>query len=340
MCIPIFVRPLTDTERDALMAGLRSADAFTLRRCQILLASALSERAAQIAHALGCDDQTVRNAIHAFNQRGLDALTEDSSRPHCLHAVFDAVTAERLRSLLHQSPLLFGKPTSVWTLNLAAAVCVSEGVTDARVSDETIRATLRRMRVRWQRAKHWITSPDPGYTRKKATRPADSTGDDASRLGTRLRRRSVVEPGRATETGELGQGKDAAVRGGWSPGERDHDAVPRLVLRTVGGTGENGVAAGLGQCQLACQQGSAGVDRAPQSEGQARRGGDTDRVVFPAGEEPVAQPDRAEVDARQAVDRRTGAIADDRRDRGARLRMVRLSARTAPSFRRGLLIEH
>ncbi len=36
---PIFVRPLSDAEREALEAGLRSSDAFVLRRCQILLAS-------------------------------------------------------------------------------------------------------------------------------------------------------------------------------------------------------------------------------------------------------------------------------------------------------------
>jgi hypothetical protein len=35
---PIFVRPLSDAERESLKAGLRSPDAFTLRRCQILLA--------------------------------------------------------------------------------------------------------------------------------------------------------------------------------------------------------------------------------------------------------------------------------------------------------------
>lgn len=168
MCTPIFVRPLTDRERDALTAGLRSANAFTLRRCQILLASARQERAARIAHALGCDDQTVRNAIHAFNQRGLDALTEGSSRPHRIACAFDAATTERLRALLHQSPRLFDKPTSVWTLDLAAEVCAVHGITRERVSDETIRATLRRMGVRWQRAKHWITSPDPAYARKKS----------------------------------------------------------------------------------------------------------------------------------------------------------------------------
>jgi hypothetical protein len=42
---PIFVRPLEDAEREALKAGLRSKDAFVLRRCQILLASSEGETA-------------------------------------------------------------------------------------------------------------------------------------------------------------------------------------------------------------------------------------------------------------------------------------------------------
>jgi len=67
-----------------------------------------------------------------------------------------------------QSPRLFGKPTGVWTLELAAEVAFETGITATRVSGETIRATLARMGVRWRRAKHWITSPDPEYARKKA----------------------------------------------------------------------------------------------------------------------------------------------------------------------------
>ena len=167
MQAPLLVRPLTESERDILTAGLRSPAGFTLRRCQILLASARQDHVPAIARALGCNTQTVRNAIHAFNRSGLDALSEGSSRPHRITAAFDAAAAERLRALLHQSPRAFGKATSVWTLDLAAAVCVTEGITDERVTGETIRVTLRRLGVRWQRAKQWITSPDPAYRRKK-----------------------------------------------------------------------------------------------------------------------------------------------------------------------------
>lgn len=168
MQAPLLVRPLLDAERQALAAGLRSPDAFVLRRCQILLASARGAHAPAIAHQFGCAEQTVRNVLHAFNRTGLGALRARSSRPRTLHVAFDTERAERLRALLHQSPRAFGKPTSLWTLALAAEVACAEGLTPERVSGETIRVTLGRLGVRWRRAKHWITSPDPGYARKKA----------------------------------------------------------------------------------------------------------------------------------------------------------------------------
>ena len=168
MRAPIFVRPLTDAEREQLERGLRASEAFTLRRCQILLASARGERAAAIGRQLGCDDQTVREAIHAFNTRGGTALRPGSRRAKTIHAAFTPATAEQLRALLHQSPRTFDKPTSLWTLALAADVSFEQGLTPHRVSGETIRATLQRLGVRWKRAKRWLTSPDPEYARKKA----------------------------------------------------------------------------------------------------------------------------------------------------------------------------
>ena len=165
---PIFVRALTEPELDRLEAVRRSTDVYVLRRCQILLASARGERAPRIAATLGCSDQTVRNVLREFERDGLDAcLTRGSSRPHTPRAKVDAATGERLRALLHQSPRTFGKPTGVWTMELAAEVSVAEGITPERVSGETIRQAILRLGVRWKRAKRWITSPDPAYGRKK-----------------------------------------------------------------------------------------------------------------------------------------------------------------------------
>jgi transposase len=117
---------------------------------------------------LGCGSQTVRNAIHAFNERGLDALEAGSSRPKRTRAAFDEESAKAVREMLHRSPREFGRDSSLWTLEMAAQVSFEVGLVERRVSGETIRATLARLLgVRWQRAKRWITSPDPLYERKK-----------------------------------------------------------------------------------------------------------------------------------------------------------------------------
>jgi transposase len=167
MQTPLFIRPLTADERATLETGLRSPSAFTVRRCQILLASAAGQSTTTIARHLRCTDQTVRNTLHAFHQRGGAALQPRSSRPHTTATIFDTATCEALRALLHHSPRTFGQPTSRWTLALAAEVSFSQGLTPRQVSDETIRLALRRLGVTWKRAKHWITSPDPAYVRKK-----------------------------------------------------------------------------------------------------------------------------------------------------------------------------
>jgi transposase len=164
---PLFVRPLTPDEVQTLRAGLRCPSAFTLRRCQILLASAEGLRASEIGARVGCSTQTVRNALRAFAAEGTACLQEKSHRPNSARPAIDDDACERLRALLHRSPRDFGKSTSLWTLELAAEVAFAEGITERQLSDETIRQALKRLGVGWKRAKTWITSPDPAYARKK-----------------------------------------------------------------------------------------------------------------------------------------------------------------------------
>jgi transposase len=165
---PLFIRALSSEEQQALTRGLRSSDTFTMRRCQILLASSRGQRPSEIARNLGCASQTVRNTLKAFGTQGLNCLQAKSRRPKTVQPIFDQEKAEQLRAILHQSPRTFDKPTSVWTLALAAEVCQQQGLTERPVSIELVRQVLKRLGVGWQRAKHWITSPDPEYERKKS----------------------------------------------------------------------------------------------------------------------------------------------------------------------------
>jgi len=163
----MFLRPLTPAERAALEQGLRSPDAFVVRRCQCLLKSAEGLTPRQIQRQLGWTDQTVRNALRAFEKAGLGCLQPQSSRPRSATKTLDDGKLAALKDLLHRSPREFGLPTSRWTLSLMAQVCAAQGLTPTVMSRETLREAVQRLKVGWKRAKRWIDSPDPAYLRKK-----------------------------------------------------------------------------------------------------------------------------------------------------------------------------
>jgi Winged helix-turn helix len=185
---PLYIRHVTDDERAALEAGLHSRDAFAVRRCQILLASAERQKPSRIAQTLRCAPQTVRNVLHAFDARGLACVQRGSNVPITVEPVLNAEKRERLRAILHQSPRTFGQPASVWTLKRLAAVCHEQGLSDTTLSGPTMLDAIARLGVRWQRAKHWIVSPDPAYTRKKTPRPPGPDGRHPSGHRAGLRR--------------------------------------------------------------------------------------------------------------------------------------------------------
>src|SRR5262249_3688332 len=164
---PLFIRALTPAEREQLQAGLRSADAFTLRRCQILLASAAGQRprliAANVAGAAG----TAPNATPASHAEGLRCRAEKSPRPKTAQPLLDPGRHDELYLLLHQSPRLAGQPRSTWTLALVARVCYARGWTPRPLSVEAVRPAVAPPGVPRPRAPPPPPRPDPAYAGKK-----------------------------------------------------------------------------------------------------------------------------------------------------------------------------
>lgn len=172
MPAPLYVRSLSFEEQQTLEKALHDEEAFTLRRAQILRLSAQGKRSGEIAEHLGCCTQTVRNAIHAFHARGLESLQPEKPGPKDPDRIFADHQQERLLEIAHRSPRAFSKHRSRWTLDLLAEVAFEEGLTDHEVSHETIRQAILAMGHSWQRAKHWIQSPDPHYALKKNSETA------------------------------------------------------------------------------------------------------------------------------------------------------------------------
>lgn len=167
MSAPVFVRDLTEAERHALSEAARSENAFTRCRAHVLRFSQHRLVAPKIAEGLGCAHQTVLNVIHDFNERGLESLTPQPKAAPDARRIFDEANRQKLMHIAHQSPRAFGKPRSEWSLEGLAEVAFEEGLTERQVSHETVRQAILAMGVSWQRAKHWIESPDPQYALKK-----------------------------------------------------------------------------------------------------------------------------------------------------------------------------
>jgi transposase len=163
----LFVRELSSEEKKVLQQGLHSSSGFTVRRCQILLSSAEGKTPIQIASAIHCSDQCVREAIHAFNKEGLVCIKEKSHARHDQQTAFDSTGLERLKEIIHLSPRSFRHETSIWTLELLAQTCGGEAVTSRPVNEYSIGRALKEMGISWRRAKHWVRSPDEHYEWKK-----------------------------------------------------------------------------------------------------------------------------------------------------------------------------
>ena len=164
---PLYVQKLTTEEIETLKQGLRSPSAFTVRRSQILLKSNEGQKAQAIAKALHCSDQTVRDAIRAFNKQGLVCLAERSHARHDQVPLIDAAGCARLEELVRLSPRTFGHDTSLWTRPLLAQQLHAEGHVAREVSATSISNALARVGISWRRAKKWVHSPDEQYEHRK-----------------------------------------------------------------------------------------------------------------------------------------------------------------------------
>ena len=143
---------------------------------RFLLARAEGQSTTLIARNLRCTDQTVRNAIHAFHQRGLPApAAAIVARPHTMATIFDV---GGLRSPPDAPPSASPDVRQAHESVDARAGCRGQfrrgphPAAGQRRNDAAGPATGSD----WKRAKHWSTSPDPAYVRKKTARPADPAG--------------------------------------------------------------------------------------------------------------------------------------------------------------------
>jgi transposase len=151
---------------------------------KMIVGSWEGQRTAHISAGLGCHPQTVRDRLHAFNERGRDGL---GMKPGCGRPPrLTPLERSTILALVKLPPP--GKPTAErtgeraapdpegepeWTLDTLAAAAQQRGIQIAR---SQVRRIFRREGVRWRRTRLGATSKDPavapkGPTSSRSTRP-------------------------------------------------------------------------------------------------------------------------------------------------------------------------
>lgn len=166
-------RPLTDEERALLRTWQDCGRTPLYIRARIMHLAEHTANAAAIARALGIHVQTVRKTLRRFHVAGLEGIAL-KPRPGRVR-VFGDKAADTLIEILHRSPAEYGGDDGRWTLEQAALALARELGVES-VSTETVRLLLKRCHHSWQRAKEWISSPDPAYARKKSGVSASLNG--------------------------------------------------------------------------------------------------------------------------------------------------------------------
>lgn len=159
---PAELSPDQLNELDGLYRTTRSARLRT-RAQMILLAAERGLVAGEIALLVRSDEETVRRWIKRYSAEGIHGL-EDLPRPGAAPRI-TAEYRERLLEIVRRRPRALGLPFSLWTLQRMADFLAEE--LGLRLSDETVRRTLRAKGIVMSRPQHTITSPDAEYRVKK-----------------------------------------------------------------------------------------------------------------------------------------------------------------------------
>jgi transposase len=154
-------RRLTDQEGQRLQQIVRRGKhgSIRVRRALIIMASASGTTVPAIARLVAADEDTVRDVVHAFNEKGLAALDPQwaGGRPRLItnEDVEFIVTAATTR------PEKLGLPFTHWSLRKLAAYLAANPARAVRTGRERLRQILHQHGISFQRTRTWKESADP-----------------------------------------------------------------------------------------------------------------------------------------------------------------------------------
>jgi transposase len=159
MAEPVRARRLSDQEGQRLQQIVRRGKhgSVRVRRAMIIMASASGTLVPAIARLVAADEDTVRDVIDLFNQKGLAALDPQwAGRPRLIsdNDVEVIVAAATTR------PEKLGQPFTRWSLRKLAAYLAGQD-RPVVIGRERLRQILHERGISFQRTRTWKESADP-----------------------------------------------------------------------------------------------------------------------------------------------------------------------------------
>ncbi len=161
MAEPVRARRLTDQEGQRLQQIVRRGkhESIRVRRAMIIMASASGTPVTAIARLVAADEDTVRDVIHLFNQKGLAALDPQwaGGRPRLI----SDEDVDFIIATATTRPEKLGRPFTRWSLRKLAGYLASNPARIVTVGRERLRQILHARDISFQRTRTWKESSDP-----------------------------------------------------------------------------------------------------------------------------------------------------------------------------------
>ncbi len=161
MAEPVRARRLSDQEGQRLQQIVRRGKhgSVRVRRALMIMASASGTTVPAIARLVAADEDTVRDVIHTFNEKGLAALDPQwaGGRPRLIS---DA-DVELIVTAATARPEKLGLPFTHWSLRKLAAYLAGHATRPVQIGRERLRQILHDHGISFQRTRTWKESADP-----------------------------------------------------------------------------------------------------------------------------------------------------------------------------------
>jgi transposase len=160
MAEPVQARRLTDQEGRRLRQIVRRGKhgSIRVRRAMIIMASASGTPVPAIAWLTAADEDTVRDVIHLFNDRGLAALDPQWAGGH--PPLISEAAIQVIATAAITRPEKLGQPFTRWSLRKLAAY-LADRDRPVVIGRERLRQILHTRGISFQRTQTWKESADP-----------------------------------------------------------------------------------------------------------------------------------------------------------------------------------